>query len=77
MSNKTRTFLRDTRTREAQADKPFREIIEIADDASGDYVTTGDGKGSSITRTSNARGCVSMPASGRQPDSRRGNTAIV
>ena len=29
--------------REAQADKLFREIIEIADDASGDYVTTGDG----------------------------------
>jgi hypothetical protein len=27
-----------------QADKLFREIIEIADDASGDYVTTSDGK---------------------------------
>jgi len=31
------------RAREEQADKLFREIIEIADDASGDYVTTGDG----------------------------------
>jgi hypothetical protein len=30
--------------REEQADKLFREIIEIADDASGDYVTTSDGK---------------------------------
>src|SRR5260370_5913718 len=27
-----------------QADKLFREIIEIADDKSGDYVTTSDGK---------------------------------
>jgi hypothetical protein len=36
-------FLR-TRTREEQADKLFREIIEIADDASGDYVTTSDGE---------------------------------
>ena len=35
--------MRYTRAREAQADKFFREIIEIADDASGDYVTTGDG----------------------------------
>jgi hypothetical protein len=35
---------RYTRAREAQADKLFREIIEIADDASGDYVTTSDGK---------------------------------
>jgi hypothetical protein len=33
-----------TRAREEQADKLFREIIEIADDASGDYVTTSDGK---------------------------------
>ena len=32
------------RAREEQADKIFREIIEIADDASGDYVTTSDGK---------------------------------
>src|SRR6266481_4893896 len=32
------------RAREEQADKLFREIIEIADDASGDYVTTSDGK---------------------------------
>ena len=30
--------------REEQADKLFREIIEIADDASGDYVTTSDGQ---------------------------------
>ena len=36
--------MRDTRAREEQADKLFREIIEIADDASGDYVTTSDGK---------------------------------
>src|SRR5262249_48911313 len=35
---------RYTRAREAQADKLFREIIEIADNASGDYVTTGHGK---------------------------------
>jgi hypothetical protein len=35
---------RYTRAREAQAHKLFREIIEIADDASGDYVTTRDGK---------------------------------
>src|SRR5258708_5808187 len=28
----------------SSADKLFREIIEIADDASGDYVTTSDGK---------------------------------
>jgi hypothetical protein len=27
-----------------QADKLFREIIEIADDKSGDYITTSDGK---------------------------------
>src|SRR5258708_32882014 len=32
------------RAREEQADKLFREIIEIADEASGDYVTTSDGK---------------------------------
>jgi len=32
------------RTREEQADKFFRKINEIADDASGDCVTTGDGK---------------------------------
>jgi len=32
------------RAREEQADKLFREIIEIADDASGDYVTTRDGQ---------------------------------
>jgi len=32
------------RAREEQADKLFREIIEIADDASGDYVSTSDGK---------------------------------
>ena len=37
-------FARCTRAREEQADKLFREIIEIADDASGDYVTTSDGK---------------------------------
>jgi 2,3-dihydroxybenzoate decarboxylase len=30
-------------------------------------------RGSSITRTSSVRGCVSMPASGRQPDPRRGS----
>jgi hypothetical protein len=35
---------RYARAREEQADKLFREIIEIADDASGDYVTTSDGK---------------------------------
>ena len=34
----------DARAREEQADKLLREIIEIADDASGDYVTTSDGK---------------------------------
>jgi len=33
-----------THARAEQADKLFREIIEIADDASGDYVTTSDGK---------------------------------
>jgi len=32
------------RAREEQADKLFREIIEIADDASGDYVTSSDGQ---------------------------------
>src|SRR5258707_5659499 len=37
-------FARCARAREEQADKLFREIIEIADDASGDYVTTSDGK---------------------------------
>ncbi len=36
-----------------------------------------EGRGSSITRTSSVRGCVSMPASGRQPDSRRRNTATT
>src|SRR6516225_264540 len=36
--------MRYTRAREAQADKFFREIIEIADDASRDYVATSDGK---------------------------------
>ena len=30
--------------REEQADKLFREIIEIADDKSGDCITTSDGK---------------------------------
>src|SRR5258708_37183828 len=35
---------RPIRAREEQADKLLREIIEIADDASGDYVTTSDGK---------------------------------
>jgi hypothetical protein len=35
---------RYARAREEQADKLLREIIEIADDASGDYVTTSDGK---------------------------------
>jgi sugar phosphate isomerase/epimerase len=35
---------RYTAAREQQADKLFREIIEIADDAGGDYVTTSDGK---------------------------------
>jgi len=63
--------------REEQADKLFREIIEIADDASGDYVTTRDGKRSSITRTSNARVFGSMPGSGRQPDSPRRSTATA
>src|SRR5258708_9384791 len=38
------TFATSTRAREEQADKLFREIIEIADDKSGDYVTTSDGK---------------------------------
>src|SRR5216683_5843477 len=38
------TFATSTRAREEQADKLFREIIEIADDASGDYVTTSEGK---------------------------------
>jgi terminase small subunit-like protein len=39
-------YFRDqyARAREEQADKFFKEIIEIADDASGDYVTTSDGK---------------------------------
>ena len=32
------------RAREEQADKFFKEIIEIADDKSGDYVTTSDGQ---------------------------------
>jgi hypothetical protein len=35
---------RPVRAREEQADKLFREIIEIAYDASNDYVTTSDGK---------------------------------
>jgi hypothetical protein len=39
-----RRLSRPVRAREEQADKLFREIIEIADDASGDYVTTSDGK---------------------------------
>jgi Bacteriophage Sf6, terminase small subunit-like len=34
----TRTFLRDTRAREAQADKYFQEIIEIADAATPETV---------------------------------------
>ena len=41
---KTTTFATSTRAREEPADKLFREIIEIADNASGDYVTTSDGK---------------------------------
>jgi hypothetical protein len=32
------------RAREEQADKFFKEVIEIADDASGDYVTISDGQ---------------------------------
>jgi hypothetical protein len=47
--------------REEQADKLFREIIEIADDASGDYVT------------SSVRVFGSMPASGPLLGSRRGS----
>jgi hypothetical protein len=39
-----RTFATSTRAREEQADKLFRETIEIADDKSGDYITTSDGK---------------------------------
>jgi hypothetical protein len=42
-SIRTTTFATSTRAR-GQADKLFREMIEIADDASGDYVTTSDGK---------------------------------
>jgi hypothetical protein len=41
---RTPTFATSTRARAEQADKLFREIIEIADDASDDYVTTSDGK---------------------------------
>ncbi len=37
-SEGTRTFLRDTRAREAQADKYFQEIIEIADAATSETV---------------------------------------
>ena len=37
-SDRTRTFLRDTRAREAQADKYFQEIIEIADAATPETV---------------------------------------
>src|SRR5260370_40206331 len=46
ISTKSLRDFRDqyARAREEQADKLFREIIEIADDASGDYVTTSDGK---------------------------------
>ena len=45
-ADRTPAGVRDqyARAREEQADKLFREIIEIADDASGDYVTTSDGK---------------------------------
>src|SRR5258708_37744775 len=32
------------RAREAQADKLFHEILAIAADSSGDYITTADGK---------------------------------
>jgi hypothetical protein len=38
------TFATSTRARAEQADKLFREIIEIADDKSGDCITTSDGK---------------------------------
>ena len=34
-------------------------------------------RGSSITRTSSVRGCVSMSVSGPLPGSRRGNTATM
>ena len=80
-----RELSRPVRAREEQADKLFREIIEIADDASGDYVTTSDGttsrpataRRSSITRTSNARVFGSMHASGQLLGSRRRNTATT
>src|SRR5262245_51572178 len=42
--SRERRLSRPVRAREQQADKLFREIIEIADDASGIYVTTGDSK---------------------------------
>jgi hypothetical protein len=67
-----RWFATSTRAREEQADKLFREIIEIADDASGDYVTTSDGKRIVDHENIQRSRRVSMPASGRQPDSRPG-----
>src|SRR5262249_10110528 len=49
---RTTTFATSTRAREQQADKLFRKIIEIADDASGVYVTTSDGKRTASRRCS-------------------------
>src|SRR5262245_44650164 len=47
-----RRLSRRVRAREQQVDKLFREIIEIADDASGVYVTTSDGKRTASRRCS-------------------------
>ena len=46
LSGRSRDLSRPVRARarEEQADKLFREIIEIADDKSGDCITTSDGK---------------------------------
>ena len=68
---------RYARAREEQADKLFREIIEIADDASGDYVTTSDGK-RIVDHENIQRSRLRVDArSGRKPDSRRRSTATT
>jgi hypothetical protein len=63
------------RAREAQADKLFEESLEIADDTSGDYITTtAQLSGRSITSTSNAQSSASTHANGWPASSRPRNT---
>jgi terminase small subunit-like protein len=72
-----RRLSRPVRAREEQADELFREIIEIADDASGDYVTTSDGK-RIVDHENIQRSRLRVDArSGRKPDSRRRSTATT